>query len=149
MTRLPELARLILAAVGADMGEAGGVEDVEGVVDAGLPGVGEVARRGVYEVEADGGDGVDDAVRRAEERIGRVLAARTGQAGDERAGRVVRAGDEVGQHAEDGLVVVAVTARGGLAVEPGVHDDVAAYGQRGRREFGGSGGLVRLRLARR
>ena len=27
------------------MGEAGGVEDVEGVVDAGLPGVGEVVTR--------------------------------------------------------------------------------------------------------
>ena len=111
------------------MGEARGVEDVEGVVYAVLPAVGQMARRRVDEVEARRGDGARYRVRRAEEGIGRILAARAGQAGHQGADGVVRAGDELGRDAEDGRVVIAVR-RQGLAVEAGVHDDVAADGYR-------------------
>ena len=152
VVRLPALVALGLAAVGADMGEARGVEDVEGVVYAVLPAVGQMARRRVDEVEARRGDGARYRVRRAEEGIGRVLAARAGQAGDQGADGVVRAGDELGQRRRRWACSHSRPPQG-LAVEAGVHDDVAADGQRGRREFGGSGGLcpapARSTVARR
>ena len=96
-----------LGAIGAHVSQPRGVQRVQRVIDAVLPGVGEVAGGRVDQVEAHGGDRACDRGRRAEKRIGRVRAALRHERGHQGAHGVVRVGHQVGQHAEDGRVVIA------------------------------------------